>query len=644
MDHNSFFSGLNKDLTPEEKIKVRIGNRIQSRISSTENVFIQLRKDVQPQAHVKNIIWSRILPIIESPVVETLENMKDSLTPSENFRQSLRSKILRSFQSLEPTQAEAVGPVALKWVASFALFALCVQMSPMLFIASSTVAKTEVVLLPTRGEVSVSIGGMWQTVDRELVLEPGMLLRTHDGEASILLHDDGVIRLAEKTTVQIDDLSDRLDAVSSVEPVITLFTGKIWVQGLVPPQLPGITIANSFGSVTVNKGSVSIAEDDHVDVEVYDRSASVTRNGEAVYLASGERTQLFEDNPVLLVKKIPNKWYQYVWADQNLQRDAVHRHGIAQQQHERRIAQAGILPTSRLYPVKRFAELMDVMMTFDTEVRVQKRLQLAETRLNEAAALIYEGEEADVALNDYKETLQLLAANDYKNGSLTEHLIQQAIAESASQYSAVQPGDESYVITKTVLEASAGLPTQVGAEEHAQGTLLLDGLAVLVRAVEEGNSDIVRTVWSDLQPYLKVFEDENLVMNPLMYKEAKTLLAFLATSLHEANGRGVDIDPVLLSDIASYLPAPADTSVVTLSEDEIMEIVMGIKEKIFVYDMTKPRINQFVAEMKALEGHPDQGRILRRLAITLPDGPESFPDKVYKEIVKLRWENVGATI
>lgn len=643
MDYNSFFSGINKDLTPNEKMKSRIGNRIQSRISSTENVFVQLRKEVQPRAHAKNTIWNRIAPSVNSPVVETLENMKDSLTPSESFRQSLRSKILRSFQSLEPVQAEAAGPVVLKWVASFALFALFVQMSPMLFIASSTVAKTEVVLLPTRGQVSVSIGGMWQTVDRELVLESGMLLRTHDGEASILLHDDGVIRLAEMTTLEVNDLSDRLDAVSSLEPVITLYTGKVWVQGLVPAQLPGITIASSFGSVTVNKGSVSIAEDDHVDIDVYDRSASVTRNGEEAYLASGERTQLFEDNPVFLVKKIPNKWYQYAWADQNLQRDAVHRHDIAQQQHERRIAQAGILPTSRLYPVKRFAELMDVMMTFDTEVRVQKRLQLAETRLNEAAALINDGEKADVALSDYKATLQLLAT-DYQDGSLTDHLIKQAIRESTSQYSAVQPGDESYVITKTVLEASADLPTQVGVEEHAKGTLLLDGLAVLVRAVEEGKSDIALTVWSDLQPYLEVFEDENLAMNPLMYKEAKTLLAFLATSLHDASSRGIGIDPVLLNDIASYLPAPTDTSVVTLSEEEVMEIVMGIKEKIFVYDMTKPRINQFIAEMKALEGHPDQGRILRRLATSLPDGPESFPDKVYKEIVKLRWENIGATI
>ena len=635
MNPESFFSGLRKDLSPDAEIKDRIHKRVQSRMSPGENMFADLRKDIAPQSQLQKTIWKRIAPSIEMPVDETFKNIKDSLQPTASFKEVLRARMLRSFQSLEPVQPEAAGPVMLKWVASFALVALLIQTSPMLFIASSTVAKTEVLLLPTRGEVSVSIGGMWQKVEHELVLEPGMMLRTHDGEASIILHDDGVIRMAEKTTIKLEDLRDRSSVASALDPILTVFTGKIWLQGLVPSQLPGITVASSFGTITVNKGSVSIAEDDYVDIEVYDRSAMVIRNGEETYLTAGERTQLVEDNPIFLVKKLPNKWHQYTWADQNLQRDAVHRHGIAQQQHERRIAQAGILPTSRLYPVKRFAELMDVMMTFDTEIRVQKRLQVAETRLNEAAALIYEGENADVALSAYTETVKLLA-EDFEQGSLAQLLIQQAISESAAQYSAVQPGDESYVITKTVLEASG--------EETAKGTLLLDGLAMLVRAVDEGDSNIVRSVWLDLQPYLLTLEEEDIAMHPLMYKEAKTLLAFLATSLHVASNRGVDIDAELLSDIASYLPPPTDTTTVVLSEEEVMEIVMGIKKKIFLYNLTHSRINQFIAEMKALDGHPDQGRILRRLAMTLPDGPESFPDKVYKEIVKLRWENVGSTI
>ncbi len=642
MNIESLLIGLRKKLHPDAEVKARIRQKVRGRIASGDLLFSELKRDIEPQEHLQQTVWNRIAPNINSSANEAINTLKDSLSPSPQSRKTLRERVMNSLQNIDFAEPEERGPVMLKWVASFALFALFVQMSPMLFIASPTAAEAEVLLLPTRGEVSVSIGGMWQSVQNDLVLEPNMMLRTHDGEASIVLRDDGVVRLAENTTVKIQDISDRLDASSDALPMLTLYTGKLWVQGLVPVQLPGISVATSYGTIVVNKGSVSIAEDDYVDIEVYDRSASVLRNGEEIYLTAGERTQLVEENPVSLVKKIPSKWFQYTWADQNLKRDAVHRNDIAQQQHERRIAQAGILPTSKLYPMKRFAELMDVLMTFDTEVRVQKRLQIAETRLNEAAALIDEGYEAKEALNEYKKTLQVIA-DDY-NGSLAEYLVERAIVESASQFAAVQPGDDSYVITKTVLEASAGLPMTVTQEENAQGELLLDGLAVLVRAVDDGNSELVRAVWSDLQPYLLVLEDEDSAMDPMMYKEAKTLLAFLAESLHVASNRGVEIDPELLTDIAAYLPPPTDTSTVVLSEEEIMGIVMGIKEKIFLYDMTHSRINQFVAEMKALQGHPDQGRILRRLALTLPDGPESFPDKVYKEIVKLRWDRAGGTI
>ena len=632
MNFESLFSGLRKDLHPDAKVKRRIERSVHNRITSGDALFADIKRDLAPQKDLQKTVWNRIAPAGGRVTADTLQEVKNTLTPSESFRRTLRDRLLLRLKGLEPVHPEARGSVVLKWI---------VQASPMLFMASPTVAKSEVLLLPTRGEVSISVNGMWQKIDQQLVLEPGMMLRTHDGEASIIFHDDGVVRLAEDTTVHIDDLLARLDATADMKPILTLYTGKIWIQGLVPAQLPGLTVASSYGTITVNKGSVSIAEDDVVDIEVYDRSATVTRNGEDIYLASGERTQLVEGNSVALVKKIPNKWYQYTWASQNLQRDAVHRDGIAQQQHERRIAQAGILPTSRLYPVKRFAELMDVMMTFDDQTRVEKRLQLAETRLNEAAALIDENEEqeADTALLEYKTSLQAIS-DDYKDGDFTQYLVTRAIAESAAQYSAIQPGDDSYLITKTVLETSADLPT----EDHAQGTLLLDGLTVLVQAVDQGHTDLVEAVWSDMQPYLSDLQDDETAMKPSMYKEAKTLLSFLATSLQVAHERGVEVDSQLLNETAIYLPPPKDTSSVVLSEDDIMNIVMGIKTKIFLYHMTQPRINQFVSEMKALEGHPDEGRILRRLAQVLPDGPESFPDKVYKQIVKLRWENAGATL
>jgi hypothetical protein len=400
------------------------------------------------------------------------------------------------------------------------------------------------------------------------------------------------------------------------------------MQGLVPSQLRGITVSTSHGQITVNEGSISIAEDDFVDVEVYDRSVAVLHNGEEVFLASGERTRLSEDN-VLLVKKIPSKWFQRDWANQNLVRDAVHRHDI--------------LPTSRLYPVKRFAEIMDVFLTFDEQASIKKQLQAAETRLNEAAALIYNGDEASIALAEYTDILEKISEGQ-NHGSLAEFLVQRALAESTSQISAALPGDESYAIKRTVLETSAALPESLAGEQDAQGALLLDGLAVMMKAVDEGKTDLITALWSDMQPYLLAFEDENLALQPIIYKEAQTLLSFLATSLHVANNRGTRIDPELLDDIALYLPAPTDTTVVSLSEEEIMQIVQNIRGKIFLYDMTKSRINQFIAEMKALDSHPDQGRILRRLALSLPEGPENFPKRVYKEIVKLRWANAAQEV
>lgn len=639
MTPEQFLKGLQKDLHPSADLKAKIQKSIQSRIACDSPLFADLKHTVSPKNSLQNTVWNRISSQIELPQAHAFTRIKIAFQPSAQLKEQIKAKVLAS---LEPVQRIAYWPLTAKWTAAFALFGILVRISPMLFIASPTVAETEVLLIPTRGEVSVSIGEMWQPVEGEIALEPGMKLRTHDGEASIVLHDDGVIRLDKMTTVELQDLADRLEPASEIFPTLTLYTGKLWVQGLVPPQLRGITVTTSHGHVTVNEGSVSITEDDAVEVEVYDRLATVQKNGEQVFLASGERTRLYEEN-VLLVKKVPAKWYQYTWANQNLMRDAVHRHDIAQMQHERRIAQAGILPTSRFYAVKRFAELMDVWLTFDQEARVSKKLQGAETRLNEAAALIYNGDEANIVLEEYRDTLQALASGEH-HGSLAEFLVQRAIAGSTAKMTAALPGDESYAIKKMVLETSAKISGGSAQQESAQGTLLLDGLAVMMRSAEEGRIDLVQSVWSDLHPYVLAIESTDTALDPAMYKEAKMLLTFLASSLHIASNRGASVDPELLDDIAMYLPAPRDTTDVSLSEEEVMHIVMTIKEKIFIYDMTQPRINQFIAEIKSLNGHPDQGRILRRLAFSLPDGPESFPQRVYKEIVKLRWENAAGEV
>ncbi|MDP6561635.1 MAG: DUF5667 domain-containing protein, partial [Candidatus Peribacteraceae bacterium] len=614
MTPDKLLTGLSKKMRPNAHTKLKIKKSLQSRITTDSPLLTELQSAVVPKRTLQKTIWSRISSQIELPQADAFTRIKIAFQPSSELKEQIKARVLAS---LEPVQQIVYWPLTAKWTAAFALFGILVRISPMLFIASPTVADSEALLLPTRGNVYVSIEGMQVEVDRQMVLRPGMMIQTGDGEVTFVLNDDGAARLAPYTTVTINDVSDRLEAASEILPSITLHDGKLWMYGITPKPTRQLAVKTRNGLVAINEGSASIAVGDDVEVEVYDRSATIFRNAEPTFLTSGERVRLSNDS-VLLVKKIPAKWFQYTWADQNLQRDAVHRHDIAQMQHERRIANAGILPTSRFYAVKRFAELMDVWLTFDQEARVQKQLEVAETRLNEAAALIYNGDEADTALAEYRDTLQAIAEGEH-NGSLVEFLVQRAVAGSTAQMAAALPGDEAYVIKKTVLEASADLSNGIAREEDAKGTLLLDGLAVMVKAADEGRTDMVRAAWSDLSPYLLTLESQELALSPSMHKEAQTLLSFLATSLHVASNRGAVIDPELLDDIAVYLPAPRDTSVVVLSEEEVMYIVMTIKEKIFVYDMTKSRINQFIAEIRAIDGHPDAGRILRRLALALPE-------------------------
>lgn len=636
MKPESFLQRLQQDIRPTPDLQARVRERVQARIREESPLFAAIREDLHPDKKLQKAIWKRIAPSVSSETAVALGELHDALTPSEALRLAILNRVFPRLHPQLRVSFRALRPF--KWVAAFVMFAFFVRLSPMLFIASPTVAETPVELVTTRGNVSVSVGGLWQQVRDQIALKPGMKLRTDDGEASIILHDDGVIRLDAGTVVELQDIAARVEPSSDIFPTLTLNSGRIWLQAVIPDRLRGITVSTAFGQVTVNEGSVSVAVNSSADVQVYDREAVITRNSQDTILTTGERTALQENGP-LLVKKIPDKWFQEQWADQNLERDSVHRKEIAELQHERRIAQAGILPTSPLYAVKRLAEKVDVLLTFDDQSRVQKELDQAETRLNEASALIHDGQQADVALDEYKVTLQRIAASTGSNGSLAQFLVQRALAETSATVAAVLPGDQSYLIKKTVLEASAGMPDQPIADTDVRGEYLLDNLAVMMESMEQGDLTAVSMLWKDLQPYLAVLDAKDVALSPSIRKEAKTLLTFLATSLDEASQRGIAVDAEVLKDVAAYLPV--ESVVASLSEEEVADIVQRIRDHIFAYNMTTSRIDQFVVEMRMLQNNPDEGRILRRLAQVLPDGPEAFPDRVYKSIVRLRWEKAS---
>lgn len=625
---------LQQDLTPSAEAHSRVRSRLERRIESSA-ALLRVREKLAPTAVQGRKIWDRILARIGvEHELALFTRLCELLTPSRGLTEHLKQRL---WPRLVPVQAVAVRQIAFKWVAAFVLVALCAKAGPQLFLAPRTVAESATTLLPTRGEVTISIGGLWQPVEEEIVLESGMVLRTHDGEASILLRDDGVIRMDAFTSLRLNDTSDRThESAQDVAATVTLFTGRIWVQGLTPSQLRGISVQTEYGTVVVHEGSVSIAEGETVTVNVWDRRAEVATSKEQTYLVAGEWTDLNEDG-IIVVKKLPEEGYERPWVDQNLRRDAVHRQSIAQLQQERRAARAGILPTSPLYPVKRIAETVDVLLTFGDEARTQKRVEQVSVRLDEAAVLLAEGEveAGKVSLVAYRDSLLALATGS--GDTLVQALLSQAIAEETSRVVAILPNDTSYIIKQAVLEASASVPDGSVDTVDVRGVILIDTIAALLDAVDEHDAQSIGTIWSDLQAQLSILDDEG-ALRPEVRREAKVLLSEFAFAVVQAGEAGDGVSPDLVAQVQPYLPPAEDSTLPTLTEDQLAAIVQGIRDRIFVYHMQRSRVNQLVVELNALAGHPDQGSILRRLYYALPDGPEELPLRVRKEIIRLQWQ------
>ncbi len=595
----------------EPQMQSRIKSKISARITVSD-VIALASAEVTPPVSVKETIWQRIRNAVE-PIGATtlLHKIRGLLLPSEELRAML-------FQPIRMRLVPASVPIGnrgFKWVAAFALVLVTVRISPLLFLAPYSAAESPLILLPTRGEVSVFIGGLWQSLDSELIFTQSALVQTRDGEATIVLHDDGVIRLGPNTTVALHDTADR-PAPAEHDPTLTLHAGKIWVQSLIPAHLQGITIATSQGIVEIHEGSISITEGAAVSVEVWDRKATVHYKDKDVPLVAGERTSLTSDAP-LFVKNIAPVAYDESWAAENLRRDAVHRREIAQLQYERRIAVAGILPTSRLYPVKRAAEAVDMLLTFGEEAKAQKQIGLANTRLNEAAALIAEGSEATEPLAEYRRTLLAIATGSGE-GSLIRVMLRQELSETAADITAALPDDDAYVLKKTVLETSAAVPGSFVDAKEVQGVLLVDTLSSLMRSVEEGNVDTAKTIFQELSPYLDSL-DGSSPLSPEMQKEAKASLATFAVALNAYEDDVGGIDPEFLAQVSPYLPVITAPTAKPLSDAEIDAVVQMIYNRIFIYKQPRSRWNQLLVEFRALDGHPDQGRILRRLYRELPE-------------------------
>ena len=574
---------------------------------------------------VRDRVRLRVLRALRSGAADAVRRAAESLVIDAGVFGRIRRMVA---SRLEPVRRPLLGS-SLKWSAAFVMFLVFLRSTPYLFLAPVT-ADAGVQLLPT-GTMSMLVGGVWQEIHDPIVLRHPTLLRTDASEASILFGSRGVLRMAPSTLLRIHDVAD-----AEREPLTaTLVRGDVWALGLTAPFASGLAIDIAGRSVLVSAGSVDLSLDDNRgSVTVYDRGASVVAADRVELLVTGERLRFSQAlDSQMMRSSIPLHARHAAWPEENLTKDAVHREDIARVQAERSQSSAGILPTSFLYPAKRFAEEVDVLFSLSGDVRAEKRIQQAGTRLKEAVALLEKGDQeaASAPLLAYSQSIVALAGSNQQN--LVQDIIRNQIAEASASIS--DDFDASSATSLTLLKQAVEdvrgfIPDTALSSRDIEGYVLVDRLAQIQHDLRTAtNTADAAVLYERVRPYLASLLDPASGAHPLLRREAESLLASIAAIAHRD---GSDRTLVALSqDIQQYLPPEPESLLIT--EEELAQRVQEIYDRIFLFRAPQSRYNQLLVEVENLRADPNRGRLLRRLKAALPYG---MSQQLNAEIQSLR--------
>ncbi len=630
-----------RSLVPDAGAKGRVFSRMQRKMS-TENLLHTVRRELTPEPSSALQTWQTVRRGLRPVTTRSFwDAIKDRILPTPEAASLVWSRILPRM-ALEPVAVPRFRPA--KWAAAFAVLAIVVRLSPMLVLAPSTVAESPVTATRTRGLASVLVGGLWQPIETELRLRAATRLSTEEGEMTIVLHDDAVVRLAPHTSITLNDLSDRPES-SSGEPTVSLHQGTIWLMGFAPKPLRGITVGTAQGWITLQEGSLSVRQgtDNVVAIRSWDRSATVTRRGIAIGLLAGEELTL-ERSASLTPVKMASGPYDDPWVALNLSRDAVHQKEIAQMQRERRAAQAGILPDSRLYPVKRLAETVDVLLTFGSEARTRKVLTHANTRLNEAAALLATGSgtsaEAQVALDEFRQTV-LAVASGSGDTVVSALLEDEFVTAATADTSAALPSDEAYALKQTVRETIASLPDSIE-KPDTTAAAVLDEVALAKRRAQEGDIVLAEAKLAQVKESLSAVSGSSALLSDSLRQEVEATIAVVENTVEDQRLED-DFRPITLPDTADALTRrvepirPSQAPVEPLTDEQVEAYVQRIRGQIFVFELKRSQLNELREQIRSLDRHPDRGRILRRLYKVMP--ANGLSQEVRRHIAALDEQN-----
>jgi len=263
------------------------------------------------------------------------------------------------------------------------------------------------------GEILITRAGLRHTLQDELVLKPGDIIKTRQGaNATIVFADNSLLRLNENTKIQLDSLT--AEAVD-LQVAVSLEQGKLW------GNLTGLGRGGADFKFKTSNLDGEVITSAIFDLEAGDSYSRVVNFGNDMVLtvaASQENKSVALSKGDLLRVDTDKIDFDEVlsetdinWIKLNLQQDIDYNDELVQNLLQERREVAGTVPGSVWYPVEELGRSAKLAVTLDPVKKDQIKLEIANEKLMEAEVLLEDGKEADELLEEYQDVIEEVAAS-----------------------------------------------------------------------------------------------------------------------------------------------------------------------------------------------------------------------------------------
>jgi hypothetical protein len=341
------------------------------------------------------------------------------------------------------------------------------------------------VLEVAQGEVLVN----GAPVDGEIFVQEGDRVYTGEGSmAHIQFADDSRVTLGPDSSMDILYVGVDLDNRANTNVILEQLDGRIWVQTLNLLDESYLSLHFPDGDVFVSqRASFDVRVDgDEVELQVARNLVDVRVDGDDLYEGTlGQGASLLANEDVV-TEKMSDEVMEDIWWDFNLAYGKIHARSVEEKYKNEAIDRAIILPGNPLYVFKTFRETVVEVLAFSQEAKEEVASKHAENRLDEAQALIEQGdvEGATEVLEVYQDTVEDVL-EDSDNEELLAHL-----DEVQKEMMSKQDLDEGeQLLSDSVTETTVAISSDPAEKNEIRMLSASQKLHMVGDLIEEGNYD-----------------------------------------------------------------------------------------------------------------------------------------------------------